>query len=45
MARASAAAGSPQLGIPSKPTRTSSIPTRDTMATPFHWDSPWWATS
>ena len=42
---ASAASGSPQPGSPSKPTCTSSSPTRDRIATPFHWLVPWWATS
>ena len=45
MARASGAAGSPQPGMPSKPTWTSARPTREAMATPFHWLRPWWATS
>ena len=45
MARASAATGSPKPGIPSKPTCTSSSPTRLTIATPFHWLVPAAATS
>ena len=45
MARASGAGGSPQLGIPGKPTVISASPTREAMATPFHWLSPIWATS
>ena len=40
IARASSAAGSPQVGMPSKPTCTSSRPTRESSATPFHWLSP-----
>ncbi len=45
IARASAATGSPHSGIPGKPTCTSSNPTRETMATPFHWLTPACATS
>ncbi len=45
MARASASRGSPYSGIPSKPSRTSDRPTRDTIATPFHWLWPNVATS
>ena len=48
-ARASAAASTSGLplhvGCPSKPTATSSIPTRDAMATPFHWLKPQCTTS
>ena len=46
IARASAAgSGSPHVGMPGKPTSTSVSPTRLSTATPFHWFSPWWATS
>ena len=45
IARASAATGSPKPGIPSKPVRTSSMPTRLMIATPFHWLWPTEATS
>ena len=45
MARASATAGSPKCGMPGKPCATSSMPTRETIATPFHWLVPWLATS
>ena len=31
--------------MPGKPTSTSSIPTLETMATPFHWLNPLVATS
>src|SRR4051812_15129530 len=48
-ARASATAStsglSPHVGCPSKPTWTSSIPTRDAIATPFHWLKPQCTTS
>ena len=45
IARASAAAGSPHVGIPGKPTSTSSMPTLEMIATPFHWLNPVVATS
>jgi hypothetical protein len=45
IARDSASAGSPQLGIWSKPICTSAIPTRLMIATPFHWFVPAAATS
>ena len=45
IARASAASGSPNCGIPSKPCCTSSSPTREAIATPFHWLIPCEATS
>ncbi len=47
-ARASALASVPSLlhdGWPSKPTWTSSRPTRDAIATPFHWLNPQCTTS
>jgi N-acetylglutamate synthase len=48
-ARASAAAATSalllQVGWPSKPTWMSSSPTRDAIATPFHWLNPQCATS
>src|SRR5690625_1652676 len=31
--------------MPAKPTATSSMGSRETTATPFHWLNPWWATS
>ena len=40
IARDSAATGSPHPGMSAKPTSTSSSPTRDSSATPFHWLSP-----
>jgi len=36
---------SAQSGCPSKPTATSSMPTRDAIATPFHWLCPVCTTS
>ena len=36
---------SSHIGWPSKPLVTSVIPTRDAIATPFHWFVPTWATS
>ncbi len=40
IARASAAEGSPYGGMSAKPTSTSSSPTRESSATPFHWLTP-----
>ena len=45
IARASLSIGSPHPGIPSNPTSMWVRPTRDAMATPFHWLNPTWATS
>ena len=36
---------SSHVGCPSKPTVTSSMPTRDAIATPFHWLNPLCTTS
>src|ERR1035437_6582180 len=37
MARGSVAGGSPKEGMSGKPTSTSARPTRERIATPFHW--------
>ena len=34
-----------QVGCPGKEVTTSDRPTREAIATPFHWSSPWTATS
>ena len=44
IALASVTAGSPNGGNPGMPICTSSRPTRDSTATPFHCEVPWWAT-
>jgi len=48
-ARASTTASAPSLaaqaGCPGKEVATSASPTREAIATPFHWFSPWTATS
>ena len=45
IARASLSIGSPHPGIPSNPISMSVSPTREAIATPFHWLTPTWATS